>query len=428
MRAIVRLPDTGVWVRRGPVAVSNARALLMHYRLELLWAAFAVANYGAMLVWPDWETVPFYLTWISLILLYGIRVWPLGPTLVVLVATLALTGLPHIDHVLDGQQAAEKLARVPLMAMLFLTVAWHARRRVEAQRIAEGRAEQSRSMLRRQEHFIHDASHELRTPVTIARGHLELLLGNGADGELDIALDELARIDAIIDRLLLLATADQPDFLQLEGVEIEPFLEDVFIRWSEVAPRVWRLGPLATGTVAVDPERLRAALDALVENAIKYTRKGDAIELRVVRDGSGQLLIEVEDEGCGVREEALTRIFDRFGRADAARTRSAGGAGLGLAIVDAIAKAHGGSCTVQNTGHGSVFALRIPAVDAGGAAADADPGPSSPALTPPVSANGPRSAPASSDLLLERVDIDLAGAEGAVHDQRRRRHDTTPHP
>ncbi len=126
-------------------------------------------------------------------------------------------------------------------------------------------------MLELQQRFIHDASHELRTPVTIARGHLELLLGNGSDAELDIALDELSRIDAIVDRLLLLARADQPDFLHIEDIEVEPFLEDVFMRWAEVAPRTWRLGPLARGTVAVDPDRLRAALDALVENAIKYT-------------------------------------------------------------------------------------------------------------------------------------------------------------
>jgi signal transduction histidine kinase len=421
MRATVRLPDTGAWVRRRPltVVVYDARALVLRYRLELLWAAFALANYAAMLVWPMWGTVPFYLTWISLTLLYGICVWPLGPTLVVLVATVALTGLPHIDHVLAGQQAAEKLARVPLMAMLFLTVVWHARRRVDAQRIAEGRAEQSRSMLERQDRFIHDASHELRTPVTIARGHLELLLGDGADAELDIALDELSRIDAIIDRLLLLSIADQPDFLHVQEIDIEPFLEDVFMRWSEVAPRAWRLGPLARGTVAVDPDRLRAALDALVENAIKYTRTNDAIELRALSDGPEQLLIEVEDEGCGVPEDALPRIFERFARADAARTRSAGGVGLGLAIVDAIAKAHGGACTVRNTGHGSIFALRLPAFVAGTESAAKD-------LGTLVVANAGRSARTGTELL-ERADVDLAGMQGAVRDERRRRHDTAPH-
>ncbi len=421
MRATVRLPDTGAWVRRRPltVFVYDARALVLRYRLELLWAAFALANYAAMLVWPTWGTVPFYLTWISLTLLYGICVWPLGPTLVVLVATVALTGLPHIEHVLEGQQAAEKLARVPLMAMLFLTVVWHARRRVDAQRIAEGRAEQSRSMLERQDRFIHDASHELRTPVTIARGHLELLLGNGADPELDIALDELSRIDAIIDRLLLLAIAEQPDFLHVEEIDIEPFLEDVFMRWSEIAPRAWRLGPLARGTVTVDPHRLRAALDALVENAIKYTRTNDAIELRALGAGPEQLLIEVEDEGCGVPDDALPRIFERFARADAARTRSAGGVGLGLAIVDAIAKAHGGGCTVRNTGHGSIFALRLPAFAASTESATK-------ALGTLVVANA-RHSPRTGTELLERADVDLAGIQGAVRDERRRRHDTAPH-
>ena len=361
MRATARLPDAQAWVRRGPLALSDPRALLMRYRLELLWVSFAVANYAAMLVWPDWGTVPFYLTWISLTLLYGIRVWPLGPTLIVLVATLALTGLPHIDQVLDGQQAAEKLARVPLMAILFLTVVWHARRRVEAQRLAEGRAEQSRSLLERQERFIYDASHELRTPVTIARGHLELVSPQDAEAtEIEVALDELARIDAIVDRLLVLATADQTNFLHLAEIDVEPFLEDVFMRWSEVAPRTWRLGPVVAGRLRVDPERLRAALDALLENAVKYTWEHAEIELRARYDGAWQLSIEVRDEGCGVPDEALPRIFDRFARADAARTRTAGGVGLGLAIVDAIAKRHGGYCTVEKTGQGSIFALHLP--------------------------------------------------------------------
>ncbi|HUA49755.1 MAG TPA: ATP-binding protein [Solirubrobacteraceae bacterium] len=362
MRATVLLPDTRAWVRRGGLTVSDAGSLVMRFRLELLWAAFAIANCAAMSIWPKWETVPFYFTWISLIVLYGFRVWPLGPTLVVLIATVALTGLPHIDQVLDGQQAPEKLVRVPLMAMLFLTVVWHARRRVDALRIAEGRAEQSRSMLERQERFVHDASHELRTPVTIARGHVELARAAGGESaaELDVALDELARMDALIERLLLLATADQTDFVLTREIDLEPFLEDVFMRWSEVAPRAWRLGPLVSGSLRADPGRLRTALDALLENAVKFTHERDAIGLQARADGQARVLIEIDDEGSGVPQEALERIFDRFARADAARTRSDGGVGLGLAIVDAIAKKHGGRCTVRNTGHGSTFALLLP--------------------------------------------------------------------
>ncbi len=235
--------------------------------------------------------------------------------------------------------------------------------------IAQHRAEQRRSMLERQERFIHDASHELRTPVTIARGHLELVRAHpdGAARRARRRLDELARMDAIIERLLVLATADQPDFLHFELIDLEPFLEDVFMRWSEVAPRAWRLGSLSVGQVRVDPERLRAAIDALMENAVKYTRTSDAIELRTRSDGRGHVLIEVEDDGCGVPGEALARIFDRFARVDAARTRAAGGVGLGLAIVDAIAKGHGGRCTVQSTGRGSIFALQLPAFSGTGA-------------------------------------------------------------
>jgi signal transduction histidine kinase len=135
----------------------------------------------------------------------------------------------------------------------------------------------------------------------------------------------------------------------------------VFVRWADVAPRAWRLGTLAAGRLHVDADRLRAALDALLENAVKFTRERDAIELRSRPFGAGSVLIEVEDEGCGVPPDALDRIFDRFARADAARTRTDGGVGLGLAIVDAIAKGHGGRCSVVNTGHGSIFALQLPA-------------------------------------------------------------------
>ena len=338
----------------------SRQVLLRRYRVELLWVAFAAANYAAMIAWPSWETIPFHFVWISLTLLYGFRVWPMRGTLVVLAAVVAMTGASIGLDAFRGIQLWGELFEVPLMAAMFLAMVWHARRRVDALEIAQERSEERRSLLERQERFIHDASHELRTPVTIARGHLELLRRHREGPELDVALDELGRIDAIIERLLLLATADQPDFVHSTEIELEPLLEDVFMRWSEVAPRSWRLGMLAPGTLRVDVERLRAALDALLENALKYTEPYAAIELRARREGPGSVLIEVEDEGCGVPDEALRRIFDRFSRVDPARTRSAGGVGLGLAIVDAIAKAHGGDCTVTSTTRGSVFALRLP--------------------------------------------------------------------
>jgi signal transduction histidine kinase len=361
MRATARLPEPQALLSRRRAELSNLRERLRRYRIELWWALFAAMNYVAMIAWPSWETIPFHFVWISLTLLYGFRVWPMRATLAVLSLVVVFTGASIMFDAFAGIQLWGELFEVPLMSAMFLAMVWHARRRVDALRIAEDEAEERRSMLERQERFIHDASHELRTPVTIARGHLELARAcSEAPAEIDVALDELARMDAITERLLVLATADQPDFLLASEIELEAFLEDVFVRWSEVAPRGWRLGPLASGRLRADPERLRAALDALIENAVKFTGEHDAIELRACEDGHGQIRIEVQDEGCGVQPEALDRIFDRFGRADAARTRSTGGVGLGLAIVDAIAKRHGGRCTVASDSTGSIFALVLP--------------------------------------------------------------------
>ena len=337
-------------------------ATLRRYNVEVAWLAFALANYAVMIAVPSWETIPFHFVWISLTLIYGFRVWPTTATLAVLGAVMAATGASILLDAFERKQLWGELFEVPLLAAMFLAMVWHARRRLDALAIAERQAEERRSLLERQERFLQDASHELRTPVTIARGHLELVRREIGDArpELDVALEELQRIDRIVDRLLLLATADQPDFVSREEIDLEPFLEDVFMRWSEVAPRAWRLAVEAPGTLSADPARLRAALDALLENAVKYTEPHAAIALRSRAGVPGEVVIEVHDEGSGVPRPALERIFDRFARADAARTRATGGVGLGLAIVDAIAKGHGGRCTVTTPGRGSTFALSLP--------------------------------------------------------------------
>jgi two-component system OmpR family sensor kinase len=335
--------------------------LLRRNPVEVAWAAFAVANLVSMRLWPGWETIPFHFIWISLTLVYGFRVWRPAATYLTLTAVVAATGSLILEDAFTGDQLWGELFEVPLMSVMFLAMVWHARRRQEALTVVERQAEQRASLLQRQERFLHDASHELRTPVTIARGHLEILRrANGQPApEIDVALDELQRIEQILERLLLLAKADQPDFVVLEDVELEACLEDVFMRWSEVAPRVWRLGTLATGKLRVDTDGLRCALDALLENAVKYTEPGDSIELRsrAVADG---VVIEVQDTGCGIADGALAHIWDRFSRADAARTRAHGGVGLGLAIVDAISKAHQGHCTVRVQQGSTTFALFLP--------------------------------------------------------------------
>jgi signal transduction histidine kinase len=330
-------------------------------RLELAWAAFAFANLAAMAIWPSWEAIPFHFIWVSLTLLYGFRIWGLQVTGFVLALVAASTGLLILSDAYNGEQLWGELFEVPLMSAMFLAMVWHARRRQDALAKVERQADERAALLEQQEQFLHDVSHELRTPVTIARGHLEVLgrNGHGQLHEVDVALDELGRIERILGHLLLLARTDHPDFVVLGRIDLEVFLEDVLMRWSEVAPRAWRLGPMPAGSLHADPEALRIALDALLENAVHYTESLDAIELRARANGS-MLVIEVEDEGCGVDGHALGHIFDRFARADPARSRTHGGVGLGLAIVDAVAKAHGGSCAVRSAKSGSIFSLKLP--------------------------------------------------------------------
>jgi signal transduction histidine kinase len=249
---------------------------------------------------------------------------------------------------------------IPLVLAIFLGLVWHGRRRqaalAEVQVLAEIRA----SLLERQERFLHDASHELRTPVTIARGHLELLRRERpGTPELEVALDELGRMERIVERLLLLAKSEQQG-LGFEEVDVEAFLSDIFIRWSGVAVRAWRLDVDLAGRLLADPEALRNALDALLENAVKYTDPGDSVELAAQADGAGGLVIQVSDSGIGVPLDALPNIFDRWARADGARTRERGGAGLGLALVAAVAQAHGGRCSVKPLPRGTAFRLHLP--------------------------------------------------------------------
>jgi signal transduction histidine kinase len=334
------------WLRRNP--------------LEAAWAVFAVANFVAMVAWPDWETIPFHFVWISLTFVYGVRVWRTQTMSLVLLVVILATGASIMSDAFSGIQLWGELFEVPLMAAMFLAMVWHAQRRQAALAELQGVAEMRASLLERQERFLHDASHELRTPVTIARGHLELLRREQPDSpELDVALDELGRMERIVERLLLLAKSEQQQVV-LQEIDVEAFLSDLFIRWVEVAPRAWRLEVDLQGRMLVDPEALRDALDALLENAVKYTDPGDAIELAAHADGAAGVVIEVSDSGGGVPPEALPRIFDRWARADGARTRERGGAGLGLAIVAAVARAHGGRCSVKALPRGTAFRLHLP--------------------------------------------------------------------
>src|SRR5438105_6935286 len=136
--------------------------------LDVGWALFSLANLGGMLLFGTWETVPFHFIWVSLTIVYGFRVWTLRPTIWTLAAVMATTGaFIYIDYV-RGAQPIHEITEVPLMAAMFLAMVWHARRRLAATREIRLMYEANARLLEREQRFIQDASHELRTPITVA--------------------------------------------------------------------------------------------------------------------------------------------------------------------------------------------------------------------------------------------------------------------
>ena len=209
--------------------------------------------------------------------------------------------------------------------------------------------------------FVSDAGHELRTPITIVRGHLELLGDDPGEREETVALltDELDRMARFVDDLLLLAKAEQTDFLRLGPLDLDVLTDELFAKAQALADRDWRLAGTGTGRLTADRQRLTQAIVQLAQNAVQHTAAGDRIALgSAVRDGTVRLW--VADHGPGIPPGERERIFDRFHRSSDGR-RSSDGAGLGLAIVRAIAEAHGGRVELDSReGAGSTFTLIVP--------------------------------------------------------------------
>jgi signal transduction histidine kinase len=330
---------------------------------DIAWVLFSLANLYAILLWPDWETVPFHFIWVSLTILYGFRVWKARPTTVILAFVMVLTGTLIWIDVSKGVTPLDELTEVPLMAAMFVAMVWHARRRLMATEETERVSLANLRLLERQRRFVQDASHELRTPITVALGHAELIQRSAKDPILaeDAAViaEELMRLRHLANRLLLLAGAEDPEFLHLEPVDVEPIVVDAVRRWT-ATPRRWLLGNTEEATVMADGDRLEVALDALIENAVNHTRDSDTIEVAIRRRDT-RALISVRDTGAGIRAPDVDHIFDRFARADPGRSRHTGGFGLGLSIVKAIVDAHGGEVHVASAiGVGTTFEILLP--------------------------------------------------------------------
>lgn len=217
-----------------------------------------------------------------------------------------------------------------------------------------------------QRRFVDDAGHELRTPITVIRGHLETMDPDDAPATraetMRLVDSELDRMSRIVTDLLIMAKAERPDFVKPRPVDAAELLLDIESQAQQLGDRRWELVEIAEGDATVDPQRITQAVLQLASNAVTHTGDGGRIRLgsRWVED---RLVVSVTDDGPGVKAEDAERIFRRFDRGTA-DTSPEGGAGLGLSIVTAIAAAHGGTVTLDSTpGQGATFAIDIPASD-----------------------------------------------------------------
>ncbi len=213
-----------------------------------------------------------------------------------------------------------------------------------------------------QRRLLDDVGHELRTPLTIIGGHLELMDVDDADdvrATRELALDEVGRMGLLVDDLLVLAVADREGFVQPTPTDLGVLTDEVLDKAVGLGARTWRVDERADATCLVDARRLTQAWLQLASNAVKFSDDGSTVTLgSAVADGV--LRLWVRDEGVGIPADQQARVFERFERtAQAAGTE---GAGLGLAIVAAIARAHGGRVDVSSQpGVGSTFVVTVPA-------------------------------------------------------------------
>ena len=233
------------------------------------------------------------------------------------------------------------------------------------------RLETSFAALRR---FTADASHELKTPLTVLRADVERAMDPSTSREermvaLEESLQETARMSDLVNGLLTLARADEGRFdLYRTPVEMEPLMREVYetaVILGEDAGLTLSLTACENCVVMGDRTRLRQLLLNLITNAIKYTPRGGHVELSLTRRSGDEIAIAVRDTGIGIAATDLPHVFDRFWRADRARSRASerGGFGLGLSISQWIVQAHGGAISVQSRlGRGTVFTVVLPAV------------------------------------------------------------------
>jgi signal transduction histidine kinase len=321
--------------------------------IDLGLAGFCGLMMALMWVFAEEETVPYHFLFLALAIVYGFRVWPMRKTTVVVILVTGITGLLFLRAYLIGTIGLEETTEIALMPLLMMAMVWHARRRETAMRSVRRMAEENAELLVQQHELLRETSHAIRTPITIARGFVDLAASESASADvaehLGVVSRQLERTGTLSARLLSLAALDSNTDPHFDMVDIAAVVRESAKTWAATVDRLWS-HDIGTPLYALaDVTQVEAAVDALVENAVHFTTPRDTIRLSC-RKIEGSVLIEVADSGPGIREEDRALVFQRFWHC----TPPDGmvGSGLGLAMVSAIARAHGGEAAVSTASEG----------------------------------------------------------------------------
>lgn len=305
---------------------------------------------AAMAFVPGQVTLPYHILFLTLTLVYGYALWPARRTIGLLLLVTVTTGFVLIRLALDGQIEWEECTEIVLMPAIFLGMLWHSQRQLQARERMATEASTQRTLLDHERQFIQDSSHAIRTPVTVARGHLDLAMTRVDDPQaredLEVVALQLDRIAKLAATLMAIKELSSPIEHQRHTVDVADLVAQSARRWSKTADRMWQIDAPPGAVAVVDEHVLSLALDALLENAVRFTLDGDPIRV-AVRWVNGQVEIEVADGGPGIPYAERQLVFDRFWQGLHGGTGQ--GSGLGLALVRAVAVDHGGSVSVADS-------------------------------------------------------------------------------
>jgi two-component system OmpR family sensor kinase len=325
------------------------------------WLVVAGANLVLMYAASE-ESIPDRLIWASFAFVYGLAAWSRLTTNLLFWGMTVATGVPMLMHTSSRASFWSELWQIVWMAVLVYLLIWHVNRQRDTQRRILRLGEAERSRAARQELTTRFGSHEIRTRLSVARGFVELIRDSTSEertrSDAQLVVGELDKAATLNSSLLTLVQVGLPTAPAPVSFFLDDLVEGVLHRWTPTAQRAWSCDTSA-GVIFGNPERLEAALDCLVENAVKFTDDGDSIRIEAHVD-RGEALLLVSDSGIGIPQEEVAGVFETFRTGSASPDRA--GSGLGLAIVAAIVESLHGSVEVDSiVGSGTRFTIRCPA-------------------------------------------------------------------